>query len=154
MMSSIMRYIRDATMLMILMIVALPGTAWACRCVPAGDDVHQQVEHALEAMDMVFSGKAIALRVTDDRQIEATFAVNACWKGACDAPHTTLYTAESTATCGYRFMIADEYMVFASTIQDRLRVHSCTLTQPLHHADEVVRLLGAPLATPQDDVQP
>ena len=119
-----------------------------CDCLPQ----HSSVREALKKHDAVFSGRVLRVRgpeiVTRDGQhefssgIEVTFKVFTTWKSA-DTREVTIITPYST--CGYRFAVGEEYLVWAYLDRSspaRLMVSLCSRTNKLANAAKDLRKLG------------
>ena len=70
------------------------------------------------------------------RMLRVTMAVEEGYRGV-SAKTVEVYTASSSAACGYAFKEGERYLVYASTDEDsRLLVSLCSATKPAVYADE------------------
>lgn len=104
------------------LLALLPNRAAACSCIAPPPPAE-----ALEASSDVFEGVVESIEVVpgDDGDdgpgapgaamagMRVTFAVVRTWKGA-DAERFTVWTASSSAACGYAFEQGESYLVYAS----------------------------------------
>ncbi|XEC96330.1 hypothetical protein AB6A23_07235 [Paenibacillus tarimensis] len=121
-----------------------PEKVQACSCAepPA-------VEDELKRKTAVFAGKVKsishpkpALMRSSVDPVKITFDVTTVWKGEVK-PETEVYTAISSASCGYDGFIENEdYIVFAFGDSDRLQTGLCERTKPLASAEEELAALG------------
>lgn len=125
------------------MTVGLPKEAYACSCaMPAS------VQEELQRSEAVFSGKVIGitekkglLRSSAD-PLTVQVSVSSVWKGTI-APEVTIYTALSSASCGYGFQRNTEYLIYAGRDADgQLQTNLCSRTKPLSKAEEDLAALG------------
>jgi hypothetical protein len=111
------------------------------------------VSEALKKHDAVFSGKVLRVKgpeiITRDGRsefasgmIEVTFRVLKTWKSV-DTEEVTIVTPHSS--CGYGFVIGEEYLVWASLDRSspaRLMVSLSSRTDKLARAAKDLRKLG------------
>lgn len=129
-------------------LVAKPDQALACSCA-APPSVERQVKEQLDRQSAVFAG--VVTKVTPPRQkfirssadqVGVDLIVTQVWKGEL-AQKATVYTAMSSASCGYdTFQAGQEYIVAASLDSGRLVTSICSLTQPLKSGNEALQYLG------------
>ncbi|MDQ8734214.1 hypothetical protein [Paenibacillus sp. LHD-38] len=132
-----------------------PLTVQACSC--AGPP---SVEDQLNRKTAIFTGKVLTLTKPAKGKIwssadpvKAQMEVKTVWKGELDS-QTTVYTALSSASCGYEgFEVNEEYIVFAYGDPERLETGLCGGTKTLASAQEELKALGAgyePSKTPSE----
>lgn len=121
-----------------------PAPVQACSCAQP-----PPVQEELARKTAVFSGKVIKIEQPKQKQIKSsadpvsiTFEVMTVWKGDL-AQRTTVYTASSSASCGYGFAEGKEYIVFAYGTPDNLETGICERTKLLASADKELAELGA-----------
>jgi HEAT repeat protein len=129
--------------LLLLLEAAVFGAA-ACTCSPPPEPLA-----ALAKADAVFSGTAVGRRDPQEGAeihssmdpIDYVFATTRVWKG--DFGDTVVVrTARSSASCGYSFVLGEEYLVYASRRRDDpelLGTSLCTRTRPVGRAVEDLR---------------
>jgi hypothetical protein len=125
--------------------LAAPQPAYACSCAPP-----LAVKEELARKTAVFAGKVIS--VVQPKQgiirssanpVKVTFEVAEVWKGELKA-ETVVYTAISSASCGYGgFEANKDYIVFAHGSSERLETNLCERTKPLTSAGTELAELGA-----------
>jgi hypothetical protein len=144
---------RLLALVMLLTTIMRPGPAFACSCMIPGPP-----EEALEQASVVFAG-----RLVDTQRPQAggevntadlsayRFEVSRVWKG--DVTSTvTIGSAMSSASCGYEFVIGEEYIVYGFEQDGIVQTGLCTRTAPLANADEDLAALGeGQLPAPGDD---
>jgi hypothetical protein len=135
-----------------------PESAQACSCAMA-----PSVQQELQRKTAVFSGRVVKLtepgkgliRSSAD-PVTATFAVANVWKGEAK-PQLAVYTAISSASCGFSFQMNTDYLVYASSDGNgKLTTIICDRTKPIADASEDLTALGAgdkpaPLAYPEQE---
>jgi hypothetical protein len=120
-----------------------PNTSYACSCVAPGP-----VERELKESDAVFSGKVV--NIVDENKsklikssadpIAVTFEVEESWKGKIQK-QVTVYTAYSSASCGFDFTLNQKYLVYAYEHDGTLKVFLCSRTaQLLSATDDITEL--------------
>jgi hypothetical protein len=134
-------------------IIAQPRPAFACSCMIPGPP-----EEALEQAAVVFAGRVVQARrapaggaVNTADLLPYTFEVSEVWKGQVNSTFT-IGSPMSSASCGYEFVLEEEYIVYAYEAEGVLQTGLCTRTAPLASAEEDLAALGegeAPL--PGDD---
>ncbi len=138
--------------------VVEPLTVNACSC--AGPP---SIEDQLNRKTAIFKGKVLSLTKpvigkiwSSADPVKAQFEVKTVWKGELSS-QTTVYTALSSASCGYEgFEVNEEYIVFAYGDPDRLETGLCEGTKTLASAKEELIALGggyepSKITTPQED---
>jgi hypothetical protein len=134
-------------------IIMRPGPAFACSCMVPGPP-----EEALEQAAVVFAGRLVDTQrsqaggVVNTADLNAyRFEVSRVWKG--DVTSTfTIGSAMSSASCGYEFVIGEEYIVYGFEQEGIVQTGLCTRTAPLAGADEDLTALGeGQLPAPGDD---
>ena len=105
-----------------LFVLALPGTALACTCIPNPD-----VPQAVDGSTRVFLGTVTAIERHDGLLERVTFRVSEHFKGA---PAATLQVENhaSGPMCGYPFQEGIAYVVYASGEGGQLQTSSCSRT--------------------------
>ncbi|WP_274654634.1 hypothetical protein [Paenibacillus humicola] len=125
--------------------VVKPFTVNACSCAKS-----PSIEDQLNRKTAIFTGKVLNLTKPDKGKtwssadpVKAQFEVKTVWKGELSS-QTTVYTASSSASCGYEgFEVNEEYIVFAYGDPDRLETGLCEGTKNLASAQKELKALGA-----------
>ncbi|MBP1967677.1 hypothetical protein [Paenibacillus aceris] len=124
--------------------VVEPLTVNACSC--AGPP---SIEDQLNPKTAIFKGKLLSLKksvngmIWSSAEVKAQFEVKTIWKGTLSS-QTTVYTALSSASCGYEgFEVNEEYIVFAYGDPDRLETGLCEGTKTTASAQGDLKALGA-----------
>ncbi|MDF2570686.1 MAG: hypothetical protein K0R55_2290 [Sporomusa sp.] len=138
--------------------VVEPLTVNACSCAEP-----PSIEDQLNRKTAIFKGKVLSLKKpvkgkiwSSADPVKAQFEVKTVWKGELSS-QTTVYTALSSASCGYEgFEVKEEYIVFAYGDPDRLETGLCEGTKTLASAQEELKALGggyepSKITTPQED---
>jgi hypothetical protein len=138
--------------------VVEPLTVNACSC--AGPP---NIEDQLNRKTAIFKGKVLSLTKPVNGKIwssadpvKAQFEVKTVWKGELSS-QTTVYTALSSASCGYEgFEVNEEYIVFAYGDPDRLETGLCEGTKTIASAQGELKALGtgyepSKITIPQED---
>jgi hypothetical protein len=110
----------------------LPESAQGCSCsAPRGP-----WEARAEA-DAVFSGTAVEVVPTEGtlRSRRITFRVDNRWKGEL-GDQVTIFSAASTAACGFLFRENEQYIIYADDFSGRLSTNMCTRTAHLTRGQE------------------
>ncbi len=99
-------------------------TAWACSCIETPSPLA-----AKEAATAVFTGQVEEIKMpkiltgsTDTMTV--IFSLANTWKGP-DFKTLKIHTPVSSAACGYEFTVGEEYLVYASGVDDFLQVGLC-----------------------------
>lgn len=120
-------------LLLPIVICGLNQTAAACSCAEL-----LPVEQALDVSSAVFVGQVEVINnnplMPDLKEIK--FSIRRRIKGLEEWPTATVlvYTASSSATCGYNFLPGLDYLVYASGSIAKLQVGLCSRTQVLEKA--------------------
>ena len=144
--------------LIILLVLVIPistSPASACSCIPPAPAIE-----SLERAAAVFSGKVIQTEETHPPDatvlpvVEVTFQVSQVWKGSSDET-LMITTLLAGATCGLGgfFQAGEEYVVYASGLDDRLTASLCSRTTHLSNAREDVAELNKLADRPPDLAQ-
>jgi hypothetical protein len=157
-----MSYIKISIVSQLLMVVfaVLPGQqAYACSCIPPAPPLESMANS-----DAVFSGKV--MRIDSDEApiinsadpVKVVFNVSRVWKGPEEGA-IALSTARESASCGYNFVVGEEYLVYANNSETGLTTGLCNRTMPLSSAGEDLAALGegvipAPAAQPTSSTMP
>ena len=121
-----------------------PLTSYACSCAEP-----YPVKEELERSSAVFSGKVVeivdknkskAIQSSAD-PIAVRFEVEESWKKISQT-QIIVYTERSSASCGYRFDLGKEYLVYAHEADGELWANICSRTALLTAAVNDVQELG------------
>ena len=131
------------SLLLVVSLVCGTDTSFACTCAPA-----RSAAQELERATAVFSGEVIEIR--RHRQaadifagVEVMFRVERVWKGV-ESRTVSVFTAQSSATCGYSFREGRTYLVYAhGNAEGRLSASICSRTRRLRDARADLEELGA-----------
>lgn len=153
-----------------LLLLALPGTSWACKCArdpdapPEGSP--EAVSASLEWADFVFTGKVTRTpsrvrlylqaaryfwRTRGDRELSdeeedqmfrrrIRFVVETPFKGVT-GPKTMVYTGWGGGDCGCEFRRGERYLVYATDWDGLPYTGICHGTKPLSEAGGEVEIL-------------
>ncbi len=130
------------------MVVRTPDCAYACSCAIPGTP-----EEELALADAVFLGRAVDVKGATQPGsglLPVTFEPSTVWKGNIGSP-LTIYTSDSSASCGVAFSPGEEYVVYARLIDGVLVTSLCDRTQTASQAVEDIKALGTgqtPQASP------
>ncbi|MGO4547174.1 hypothetical protein AB4Z29_20540 [Paenibacillus sp. 2TAB23] len=121
-----------------------PLKAHACSCAET-----PSIEDHLQRKTAIFTGKVLRLTKPVEGKIWSTadavkveFEVKEVWKGELGS-QTTVYTARSSASCGYGgFELNEQFIVFAYGDADRLETGLCEGNKRLESAQEEIKALG------------
>lgn len=113
------------------------NAAMACKCAPTTP------QQSLERANAVFSGKVIDVDKSSNpsEANRITFEVSKVWKGT-NKQKLVITTSSSSASCGYSFQEGKEYLVYASTQDNKLQTGSCSGTKSLADARADLAALG------------
>ena len=145
-------------MLLLFVLFALPtDQAYACSCMMPAPPLE-----AMANSDAVFAGKVVRIDTQEGAitssadPIKITFEVSRVWKGEQNSA-IALATARDSASCGYPFMVGEEYLVYANSSETGLTTGLCSRTMPLSTAGEDLDALGegiVPLTAEQSGFSP
>jgi hypothetical protein len=140
-------------LIMVLLILvgflaASPKQAYACSCIPPSPPLE-----SMASSDAVFSGKV--LRIDEEKApiissadpVKVVFEVSRVWKGPEEGA-IALSTARDSASCGYDFVVGEEYLVYAYNSESGLTTGLCSRTMPLSTAGEDLAALGEGVVPP------
>jgi hypothetical protein len=138
-----------------LLMSLYPSTGYTCSCVPP-----PPVEDLLGGETAIFSGTV--KKITNEKreapiqssadQVAVLVEVDRVWQGVEDS-QVTLYTAISSASCGFEFQVDTEYLIYANENEDGFDVSLCSRTAKLTDAQEDLDILGEG-QTPSVDIEP
>ncbi len=125
--------------IVVVLMLSLPVPAHACSCISS------PIDEALAGATEVFTGRVTAVKnpyagaviQSSMDPLSVTMSVDRVWKGTLGRS-VELRTANSGASCGYRFDANEIYLVFA---HDR-HVSLCSRTKPIATATEDLAALG------------
>ena len=151
-----------------VMFLSPPDCASACMCAIEGSQ-EERAERAISRSDAVFSGKVVAFEKLEkppsttmteptmpltpfSRNAIATLRISEVWKGAEQRTIrlTTVTPFLAGGSCTHHFEEGREYLVYANTRQDGLKVEDCSETKLLSNADTDLALLGNGGEKPKD----
>lgn len=120
-------------------------TAYACSCAPPGTP-----QESLQDSTAVFSGQVIRIDtpaavggiISTADPLKVTFQVIEIWKGPLGNP-LIVQTARDSVSCGYNFLIGQEYLVYAYGSESDLQTNICTRTTPLTNAAGDLQAIGS-----------
>ncbi|OEH91119.1 hypothetical protein [Bacillus solimangrovi] len=145
-----MKQVNGKTVIMMVLVLSYllnysPTTSYACSCAEPGS-----VTEELERSSAVFSGKVIdimdknaysPLKSSDD-PLAILFEVEESWKGI-NQTEVIVYTARSSSICGYDVELNNNYLVYATETDRKLKLSFCSRTTLLSEANEDIKQLGA-----------
>jgi hypothetical protein len=114
------------------------NAALACSCAPTTP------QQSLERSNAVFSGKVINVAKfsnSSESGVRVTFDVSKVWKGT-NKQKLVVTTSDSSASCGYSFQEGKEYLVYASSQENKLQTGLCSGTKSLSEARTDLAALG------------
>ena len=126
-------------------VVNLSATSsYACSCIQPGTAVEE-----MEKSDFVFSGKVLDIQDQNANAysqssadlLEAQFKVSNTWKGVNET-EVLVHTERESASCGFNFIIDEEYLVFGNENDGKIRVSLCSKTAVLSDAAAELKELG------------
>jgi hypothetical protein len=124
-------------------LILSPSVTYACSCAPP-----PSVEEELERKTAVFSGKVIDISGPNKRIFKSSadpvtvlLEVDTIWKGINES-QVIVHTAESSASCGFKFELGKEYLVYAYGDKGDLQTGLCERTTLLTSAAEDLSILG------------
>ena len=141
------------------LVLAPACPAYACSCIPAAAPLD-----ALAEATAVFEGEVLGIATPDPVEgvfssadtVEVTFHVEQVWKGEV-AGVTSLFTAASSASCGFEFQTGQSYIVYARSADGQLQASLCSRTRLIEQAGEDMEALGkgaAPAPYPPPGSEP
>jgi hypothetical protein len=124
------------------LILVLHASAIACSCLESAAPAEE-----LKSSAAVFSAKVREIKRSAGN-VEVGFKVIKQWKGN-GRPAQVVFTASSSAACGYTFQRGESYLVYAGEDEDgRLVTSHCRRTAKLKDAGRDVKELDRALASP------
>jgi len=112
-------------------LAAAPHAAGACSCT-----TERTVQQEFDGAWKVFSGRVVSIQPELDGVLAVFFEPYERWKGSLD--HVVkVVTSEDQGSCGYRFTVGGEYLVFGQyslvgiTSTPTAITYSCSRTSPL-----------------------
>jgi len=125
-------------------------SAYACSC-----ENQSTPADALQNSDAVFSGKVISIAELNKGDFRSSsdpliikFEADTVWKGP-DTQTITVFTAASSASCGFEFQEGKSYLVYANGDYSSLDVSLCSRTTLFANAYEDLKSIGNGIK-PQD----
>ena len=135
----------------ILLVLLIPisfhyqiSSSYACSCVQPGSALDE-----LDKRDFVFSGKVknmvdpkkneVILSSADPITIH--FDVKEVWKGINES-EVLVVTERDSASCGFNFVMNEEYLVYGNMIEGKKHVSVCSKTTLLNEATADLNELG------------
>lgn len=110
--------------------------AIACSCLP------RTPQQTFESSQAVFAGQVVQVNQPGNREeVRVSFKVSRVWKGNL-TPQLQVGTSSSSASCGYNFQKGEEYLVYASSEESKLKTGLCSGTKPLSTAQADLAALG------------
>lgn len=116
----------------------------ACSCAENGPP-----DESLRWSAAVFSGEVVKIVDTNRFKwirssadlVEFHFKVDQVWKGPVNS-EVVVYSAQSSASCGYEFSLNDVYLVYAGENDGKLTASLCSRTTHMANAQEDLMVLG------------
>lgn len=123
-------------------LIAAEKSARACSCAPP-----QSPSIERERAAAVFSGRVTAVKEqkatsTSPGMMEVVFDVDTAWKGV-NSRRISIFTASSSAACGYGFTVGVDYLVYAHGAEGQLRTGLCSRTKRLNDSRADLDELGS-----------
>lgn|GEM_PF-3279092 len=139
--------------LFVIVILLLSGlmvteqkSAYACSCAVAPGGFEDELANSDYVFDGVVTNKkeksSLLGTISSADPVEWTFQVNGSWKGEITEV-VTVYSALSSASCGYEFKVGKRYAVFANDINDQIKVSSCSKTMLIADNSDIFTELGS-----------
>lgn len=121
--------------------LAMPQTAFACSCVQPGTPAQE-----LANSDAVFAGEVLNIQTplivrSSADLTRVIFNVAQVWKGSVTRT-LAVWTSSSEASCGFSFMVRQQYIVYARNLNSQLTASLCSRTAPLGSASQDLAALG------------
>lgn len=118
--------------------------SYACSCAES-----LPVKKELQRSSAVFSGEVIEMLddnenssvISSDDPIAVLFKVEESWK-EMNQTEVAIYTARSSASCGFEFALGNEYLVYADETDGEFSVNLCSNTKLLSSATDDIQELG------------
>jgi hypothetical protein len=139
----------------VILFLAIPASpAQACSCLMPGPP-----QEEMEQAAAVFAGSVVNLQepsswtVSSADPVYVTFQVTRIWKGPLENS-LVVETARDSASCGYEFEPARDYLVYAYAGENGLQVSLCSRTIPLDAAGEDLAALGEGVTPPPGSSSP
>lgn len=147
------RQILICSLLLTVLVWSFPEESFACSCAEI-----ESPEAAYELYDVIFAGKVLGITDSGHRsgvqvslhEVEVEFEVKEYWKENPDRIITVNTAGSPGLSCGYHFVVGEEYIVYAADQGDRLLTSACTRTNKLREAADDLAYLGS--GTGYDDV--
>ncbi len=148
----ITRRVLIIVIVVLAVLAADPRCAWACSCASPWAT-------PLEARDSsaaVFAGRVTDVSIPDPnsytlfRSVAVTVAASQVWKGDVGSS-IVIGTSRDEASCGYTFVVGQEYLFYAFEYEGQLVTGICGRTRPLADAQNDLAVLGegrVPVAVP------
>lgn len=121
-----------------------PASTNACSCMQNGP-----VKAELSRSDAVFSGKVV--KIIDQNKFSiikssadpmaVTIEIDRTWKGI-NQTEVVVHTERESASCGFEFLLNQDYLVYAFEDDGKLRTTICSRTAPLSAAGDDLNQLG------------
>lgn len=124
----------------VLLVAATASAAEACKC-----REKPPAKEALVQSDAVFLGKVTSVTEMGN-EIVATFEVMQSWKGVKESK---IIVQSGTHSCGFRFEMGKEYVVYGYNSEGKLSTNLCTRTRSFDGKDKSeIEALGEPEKMP------
>ncbi|MDN4493781.1 hypothetical protein [Ureibacillus aquaedulcis] len=116
----------------------------ACSCIEPGGAVEE-----MDNSDFVFTGKVTAIHDPNKNAfikssadlLEIKFEVSDTWKGV-EASEVLIYTERDSASCGFKFTLDGEYLVYGNEHDGKKSVNLCSNTALLVEVADDLAALG------------
>lgn len=137
-------YVLLITFFTSIVMVFLPTSSYACSCAepPTVKDAQAQPRA------VIFSGKVSEIDQSKDFLTQSSaepvgilFEVQRSWQNINNS-EAIVYTAKSSASCGYEFNLQEEYLVYAYEHDGKLKTNICSRTTTLATAQSDLYILG------------
>jgi len=123
----------------LLVLVFQPRSSDACSCTE-----YPTFEEARANSGAIFLGTVQWIDPVDDWTNIVGFEASATWKGPY-GPEISVYTPSSDASCGFTFVIGEEYLVYTLGMWNELpAVYLCWRTHATYPGDADLPALGPP----------
>lgn len=137
-----------AALLLFVLLLSTTDQAFACSCMMPAPPLE-----AMANSDAVFAGKVVRIdgqegaMISSADPIKVVFEVSRVWKGEQNAA-ISLATARDSASCGFPFMVGEEYLVYANSSETGLTTGLCSRTMQLSAAADDLAALGEGVVPP------